>query len=297
MRFGYTKIPINSFNGEWRTVFSLGEEPGIETDLYLPLAIGSPWFVEPSAFAINNKYNQFEEDNIVAKTSVTRIGAAFALGREFRSQGNLKLGLRRYIGRTEVTIGDPDAPTQDIEGGEIYFDTRFDTLDNIFFPHRGWKGNLSWTGSRTQLGADSDFDQASVRAFAANTWGKHTLHLGGRIMTTYDGIAPIQNYFRLGGIFNLPGYSQNELAGQNAALIKTGYLRSLTPLLSMPTYLGATLEYGDVFQDIDDIAFSDLQTASSIYFGLNSAIGPLYLGYGIAESGEYRVYFTIGGLR
>jgi NTE family protein len=297
IRFGYTKIPINRLNGEWRTIFSLGEEPGIETDLYQPLAIGSPWFIEPSAFAINNKYNVLAEENIIAETSVNRVGAAIALGREFSSLGNMRLGLRRYFGRTDVIVGDPDLPEQDIDAGEIFLDARYDSLDDIFFPHQGWKGDFVWTGSRTQLGADSDFDQASVKALAAKTWGKHTLHLGGRIMTTYNGEAPIQNYFRLGGIFNLPGYSENELAGQNAVLLKTGYLRAFKPLLSMPTFLGATLQYGDVFQDKDDIEFSDLKVAGSVYLGLKSVIGPLYVGYGAADSGEQRVYFTIGGLR
>lgn len=297
VRFGYTKMPINRLNGEWRTIFSLGEEPGIETDLYQPLAIGSPWFIEPSAFAINNKYNVLVNDNIIAETSVIRVGAAIALGREFNSLGNIRLGLRRYTGRTEITIGDPDLPEQDIDAGEIYLDARYDSLDDLFFPRRGWKGDFGWLGSRTQLGADSDFDQATLRVLTAKTWGRHTLHLGGRIMTTYNGEAPIQSYFRLGGMFTLPGYSENELAGQNAMLLKAGYLRATKPLLSMPTYLGATLQYGDVFQDNDDIELSDMKVAAAVYLGLQSVIGPLYIGYGLADSGERRVYFTIGGLQ
>ncbi|MEA1888920.1 MAG: patatin-like phospholipase family protein [Pseudomonadota bacterium] len=297
IRFGYTKTPINKLNGEWRTIFSLGEEPGIQTDLYQPLAIGSPWFVEPTAFLLNNKYYTFDEDKIITETSVTRLGAALAIGRQFGSTGDVRLGLRRYVGQTEITIGDPDIPDQDIDAGELYIDARHDSLDDIFFPRQGWTGELGLLGSRTELGADDDFDQAMARAFSAKTWGRHTLHLGGRIMTTYNGEAPIQNYFRLGGMYNLPGYSENELSGQNAVLFKTGYLRTLTPFLSMPTFLGATLQYGDVFQNKDDIKFSDLKTAAAMYFGLHSVIGPLYIGYGIAEGGEYRVYFTIGGVR
>ncbi len=297
VRFGYTKMPINRLNGEWRTIFSLGEEPGIETDLYQPLAIGSPWFIAPSAFAINNKYNIFDNDNIIAETSVLRVGAAIAIGREFASVGNIRLGLRRYSGRTEVTVGDPDLPEQDIDAGEIYLDARYDSLDDLFFPRRGWKGDVGWLGSRKELGADGDFDQATVRLLTAKTWGRHTLQLGGRFMTTYNGEAPIQNYFRLGGIFTLPGYSENELAGQNAVLLKAGYLRAIRPLLSVPTYLGATLQYGDVFQDNDDIELSDMQVAAAAYLGLQSVIGPLYIGYGLADSGEQRLYFTIGGLQ
>ena len=297
IRFGYTKMPINSLNGEWRSILSLGEEPGIQTDLYQPLAIGSPWFIEPGAFAISNKYNIWEEDQIIAETRIVRIGAQIAVGREFSSLGNLRLGLRRYTGSSDVIIGDPGFPEEDINAGEIYMEGRFDSLDNIFFPRHGWKGEIGWLGSRTELGADSDFDQAILKLLSAKTWDKHTLHLGGQVMTTYNGIAPIQNYFRLGGLFNLPGYSENELAAQNSVLAKVGYLRAFKSLLAMPAYVGTTLQYGNVFQDESDIDLSDLKLAGSIYLGLQSVIGPLYLGYGLAESGESRIYFSIGGLR
>lgn len=297
IRFGYTKIPINDLNGEWRTIFSLGEEPGIETDLYQPLAIGSPWFVNPSVFALTNKYNILEGDDIFAETRVFRIGGDLSIGRQFSSLGDIHLGLRRYTGKTEVIIGDPEIPEQDINAGEIFLNARFDSLDDIFFPRHGLKGNLGWIGSRTELGADDDFDQAVARVLAAKTWGKHTLHLGGRILTTYNGIAPIQNYFRLGGLFSLPGYSENELAAQNAVLFNTGYLHAFKPIFSMPAYLGANLQYGNIFQQKEDIDYSDLKLAGALYLGLESVIGPLYIGYGLAEGGSQRFYFTIGGLR
>ena len=297
LRFGYTKMPINDLNGEWRTIFSLGEEPGIETDLYQPLAIGSPWFVNPSVFALTNKYNILEGDDIFAETRVFRLGGAVSLGRQFSSLGDIRFGLRRYTGSTDVVIGDPEIPEQDIDAGEMFLNARYDSLDDIFFPRYGIKGNLGWLGSRTELGADDDFDQAIARILAAKTWGKHTLHVGGRILTTYNGIAPIQNYFRLGGLFSLPGYSENELAAQNAVLFNTGYLRAFKPILSMPTYLGATLQYGNIFQVKEDIEFSDLKLAGALYLGMESVIGPLYIGYGLAEGGSQRIYFTIGGLR
>ncbi len=297
LRFGYTRIPVNRLNGEWRTIFSLGEEPGIETDLYQPLAVGSPWFIVPSAFALTNKFNIWSGDQIIAETSVFRAGGTFALGREFSSVGNMRLGLRRYIGSTDVTIGDPSLESKNISAGELYYDAKYDSLDNIFFPKSGWKVDASLTGSRQYLGADADFDQVAIKALSARTWGRHSLQFGGQLMTTYKGIAPIQNYFRLGGMFNLPGYSENELSAQNAVLLKVGYMRALNKFLAMPGYLGGSLQYGDVFQDRRDIEFSDLKVAGSVYLGLESVIGPLYIGYGLAEGGSQRFYFTIGGLR
>jgi NTE family protein len=296
IRLGYTRTPLNSLNGEWRTIMGFGEEPGIQTELYQPLAAGSPWFIQPSLFAVNTRYNLFTGEDIIAETGVFRIGGAFAIGREFNSLGKIKLGLRRYTGSTQVIIGDPDLPESDIDGGEVFFNARHDSLDNIFFPRKGYKGMLGWLGSRKGLGADDDFDQATINVLAARTWGKHTLQLGADWMTTYDGEAPIQNYFRLGGLGNLPGYTVNELAGQNALILKTGYLRAFKPLLSMPTYLGGTLQYGGVYRDSDNIDSSDLKLAAGVYLGLQSSIGPIYIGYGRADSGSNSLYFTIGGL-
>ena len=296
VRFGYTKMPVNSLNGEWRTLINLGEEPGIETDLYQPLAIGSPWFIDPSAFALTSKFNIIEGGNILAETNVFRIGGALAIGREFSSLGEIRAGLQRYTGTTDVIIGDPELPEEDINGGEIFLTALHDSLDDIFFPRHGWKGLFGLTGSRTELGADNDFDQAVIDVFAAKTSDKHTLHLSGRFMTTYNGQAPIYNYFRVGGLFSLPGYSENELATQNAVLFNAGYMRAFKPLLSMPAYIGINMLYGDLFENNDDIDLSDMKLAGAVYLGMKSVVGPLYIGYGLAEGGSQRVYFNIGGL-
>jgi len=296
IRFGYTKMPVNSLNGEWRTLFALGAEPGIETDLYQPLAVGSPWFIDPSAFALTSKFNVMEDGDIIAETNVFRIGGSLAIGREFSSLGEVRAGLRRYTGKTDVIIGDPDIPDEDISGGDVFLNARYDSLDDIFFPRHGWKGIFELTGSRTELGADNDFDQAVVDVFAAKTFGKHTLHLAGRFMTTYNGQAPIYNYFRVGGMFSLPGYSEKELATQNAVLFNAGYMRAFKPVFAMPSYLGLNLLYGDLFQNNDDIDLSDMKLAGAVYLGMKSVVGPLYIGYGLAEGGSQRVYFNIGGL-
>ena len=165
-----------------------------------------------------------------------------------------------------------------------------------FFPRYGLRGTVDLTASRESLGADNDFDQVAIDLFGANTWGKHSLQLGARVETTYDGEAPIQNFFRLGGLFELPGYTDNQLAAQNAVLLRAGYLRAVSPVFSVPTYVGGTVQYGDVFEDKDSVSFADLQFAAAVYIGLETFLGPLYAGYGIAESGNNSIYLRIGGL-
>ena len=296
IRFGLTSMPLNRLNGEWRSILALGEEPGIETELYQPLGVGSPWFVIPRAFLTNNRFKIVDDGQILAETRVTRYGGSLAMGREFGSVGDARLGYRRYYGNTEVKIGDPSIPDDNVDGGELFLIGRHDSLDSIFFPRAGLRGIFDLVGSRESLGADNDFDQAAVDLFGAHTWGKHTLQLGARVEMTYSGQAPIQNFYRLGGLFELPGYTDNALAGQNAALLRAGYLRAINPVLSMPAYLGGTLQYGDVFEDRNTVSFSDLQFAAAVYIGLKTFLGPVYAGYGVAESGNNSVYLRIGGI-
>ena len=296
IRFGLTSMPLNRLNGEWRSILALGEEPGIETELYQPLGVGSPWFVVPKGFLVNNRFNVIKDGNILAETRVLRVGGSLALGREFGSLGDARLGYRRYYGDTKVTIGDPSIPDDNVDGGELYFVGRHDSLDSIFFPRYGLRGRLDLIGSRESLGADNDFDQVAADLFGAHTWGKHTLQLAARVETTYNGQAPIQNFFRLGGLFELPGYTDNQLAAQNAALLRAGYLKAINPVLSMPAYLGGTLQYGDVFEDRKTISFDELQFAAAVYIGLETFLGPVYAGYGVAESGNNSIYLRIGGI-
>jgi len=295
---GYTITPLNSLNGEWRNILRLGEEPGLVSELHQPLGINSRYFGNLVASYLNQRYNLIDDgNNTIAEARVERVGLDLALGREFGSVSDLRLGYRGYTGDTEIKIGDPNLPAEDFTGGEAYILGRYDSLDNFFFPRSGWYGNLEWLTSRESLGADEDFDQVGADIFGAWTRGRHTLQLGGRYQTTYNGTAPIQNSFRLGGLFNLPGYNDNELSGQNVALLRSGYLhQSDWTLMSMPTNLGVTLQYGGVFEDTGDLDWQDLTLAGALYLGLDTFIGPIYVGYGAAEAGHQSVYVRIGGL-
>jgi len=296
IRIGLNRMPVNRLNGEWRSILTFGREPGLDTELYQPLAAGSSWFVQPRAFAINNRFNIIENGQIIAETSVNRFGGSLALGKEFSNNGDARLGYRRYFGKTEIAIGDPELPSGTIHGGELFGSVRFDTLDDTFFPRHGARGRLSLLGSRESLGADQDFDQLSMELAGAMSWDRHTLLASIRLDGTVNGQAPVQNYFRLGGLFNLPGYLDNELSAQNVVLLRTGYLRESGKVLSMPFYLGGTIQYGNVIEDHSNVDLKDLQLACALFMGLDSLLGPVYLGYGVAESGSNSFYLLIGGL-
>ena len=59
-------------------------------------------------------------------------------------------------------------------------------------------------------------------------------------------------------------------------------------------YIGASLEAGNVWQNRQDVSFDSLLTNGSLFLGLDSFLGPLYLAAGFSEDGETSLYLFIG---
>jgi hypothetical protein len=53
----------------------------------------------------------------------------------------------------------------------------------------------------------------------------------------------------------------------------------------------------NVWEDKSDIDVSDALLAGSVFLGADTGIGPIFLGYGLAEGGTSSFYLYIGALR
>ena len=80
----------------------------------------------------------------------------------------------------------------------------------------------------------------------------------------------------------MSGFEYNELQGENFGMLIAGYRYKMLEGSLFPGYLGGTLEYGNVYQHRADL-FSDGILNGSIYLGIDSIIGPMYIGVGFAE--------------
>lgn len=63
--------------------------------------------------------------------------------------------------------------------------------------------------------------------------------------------------------------------------------------LGMPIYAGVSVECGNVWNRRDDI-FDDMLVSGAGFLGLDSPLGPLYLGCGYSEGGRDSVYLYLG---
>ena len=296
VRFGvlYTLSQINNLNAEWRTGLQLGDEPGVFTEWHQPLDPLSRYFVNARLEYLNSNMNVFDNaGNKLARYRLSAAGFEFAIGREFGTWGEGRLGYRRESGSAEINIGTP-APDIDVDSGELFVRLSDDKLDDLHFPGSGHFGQLEYIASRESYGASTDYDQWLLSYTHAISWGQNSLVAGILGGTTVDDNAPLEGLFELGGFLNLSGFQVGELSGQHLGLLRLIYMHRLVDVRFFKTYAGASLETGNVWQRSEDVSLDNSITAGSVFLGFDTPIGPLYLGYGMTDTDRQSAYIYLG---
>lgn len=293
---GYLRTAINERGGEWRATFVVGDEPGFLTDFHQPLGRKGRFFFAPSLDFKSSLFNDFEDDVLVSEFSLREANLEFAAGRELGSWGEVRGGIRRVYGETRLRIGDPALfPDFDYRRGELFARLSVDTLDNISFPRSGVLAEVEWRGSQTSLlSADADYDQLTIGAGFAKSWGRHTLLSTLRYDATVSGTAPLYRLYRFGGFFDLSGLNRNQLSGQFATRLGASYYRRIGDLALFPAFAGISLEIGNVWDSRDEISFDKSRFGGSLWAGVDTPVGPVYVAYGLAEDGDDAFYVFLG---
>ena len=293
--FSLLRTAINPLNGEIRLGAQVGQDPGIFGEWHQPLDALSRYFTSVRAFTGHQNFSQFNADgDVISELRVQGAGLDLAAGREFGTWGEARLGYRFTSGDVDVRVGDPGLETGDFELAQIYARLSLDKFDNAYFPRSGNKGRAEYSWAREDFGSDSDFDQLSLRFSQAFSWRRNTLVTAARYDTTLDGTAPIESQFRAGGFLQLSGYQPRELNGQHFGELALTYYRLLADIQIAPTYGGFSLEYGNVWQNRGDISLDNGVFAGSMFLGVWSPIGPLYVGVGLAEHGRRSAFLYLG---
>jgi NTE family protein len=291
----YLATAINRWGAEWRSTLAIGDEPAFATDYYQPLGTQSRYFVQGVLRAQQTLFNTFVAAERVSQIQIGELQVELAAGRELGNWGELRLGFRSGRGDRELVVGDSAiALTDDFDRGEVYARFTVDQLDSAYFPRGGGVVRAEWLASRTGLGADQQFEQLQLRMSGARTWGRHTLYGGVRYNATLSGTAPLQSQFRLGGFFEIGGLDDNQLTGQHSGRALAAFYRRIGDIAVLPAYAGITVEAGNVWSRRSEMSFSNTIIGGSVWIGADTPIGPVYLAYGHAETGDDAFYLFLG---
>lgn len=296
----YTRSELNSLGGQWRNFLQLGGNIALISDFYQPLDADQQYFIDPYL-----RYEQYNldlfNDAYGQSTSfrVYRTAIGLEAGRNLERWGRLSLGLRYDTGRNDLRFGQPSAYEGSFNNSGYSISWQIDTLDNLNFPHSGDAGNLTFRQSLTAFGADRGLQTLNFDFVHAYTWGKYSviprLRLAGRL----SGEMGVEDLFLLGGFLNLSGYQLGQISGQYIALGDLIYmyrLDSASSAFTIPIYAGGSLEIGGAWNDYDEINANSLIPAGSLFLGVDTPLGPLYLAGGLAEGGNASIYLLLGKL-
>jgi NTE family protein len=305
MRFVMSDITRNA--GEWVTDLQGGTTSLVSTELFLPLAQFSGWFVMPhiSDEARDLYIVQGQTQNLEAEYRIHTFDYGSDFGYQFSNWGELRTGVQREQGSYLLEIGDPSDPSLPVPDHtpfdlqDYFVRFTYDQLDNVNFPHSGQQATLQWSGNRDAAGVAQTSDQVTASYLGAYSFGRNTLSFsaaGG--MTLQSHITDINLLFPLGGFLNLSGLRADSLLGPDFGIARALYYRQIgrggLGYFDVPTYLGMSLEMGNVWQSRSAASFGNTQKDASVFLGLDTLLGPLYIATGFDQHGNEAFYLFLG---
>jgi NTE family protein len=300
-RFGlsvsYLRTQMNERGAEWRTTFAVGDEPKLYTEWHQPLGFNARAFLAADYTHEAKLVNLYSGGSPIATVQPTEDSISVSAGREFGNWGEVRLGLVRGNGETDLVTGSPLIPlAEEFDRGQFFTRFTLDTLDSFYFPSSGTFVLTEWRGSRDDLGAEDNFDQFVSRIVASKSFGKNILTGALRYDTPSADVAPPRDLFRIGGFWDLSGYAENELSGQHVARLTGAYYRKIRSIRQYAAYVGISYETGNAWASRGEISMNSAIDSASIWLGGDTLIGPIYLAYGKAEDGRNGIYFFIGSV-
>ena len=289
---------LNRRGAEWIWDLQVGGSPHIATEWFQPLDYQSHWFVAPHARFQVNDVPLITDENLIAnyRLHTNEIGVDF--GRQFGNWGELRGGLQRDYGFSRIRIGDPTRPQTSFDVREVFVRFSIDRLDDFNFPRHGESLKIEWNGDRTELGSSAGANLVKVDWLLARSMGRNTGVMWFSAGSNLDENPQIRNLFQLGGFLNLSALAPNSMTGRQYAIARGLYFRQIgrggEGFLKVPTYLGASFELGNVWDNRRDISVGSARRNGSVFVGLDTLLGPVYLGTGFNSQGNTAFYLFLG---
>jgi NTE family protein len=239
------------------------------------------------------------DETYLAEIHRSELVGGLELGWNPSSHWRLSTGVEAGHEDASVQVGLVGAPRIKGDVGLVRGRIEFDTLDSVTYPTRGMRVDLSTELYTAVLGSDESADATRLSFDGALGGRRNHLLLGLQLAYSNGGANTIGVSSKMGGLANLSGYLADEVVADELGLARAIYYRRLTSdsqILGLPLYAGASLELGGFWGSRDEIDRDDLVTAGSLFLGIDSFLGPIFLGYGRADTGVDAFYLRFGPL-
>jgi NTE family protein len=198
-----------------------------------------------------------------------------------------------------VRLGDITQPETDFTTNELFTRFSYDSLDSVAFPRNGDGITAEWRRQLSERSLQRVSDSVNVDVRIARSWGRDTLIAWGSAGTLLnDEFADVRSYFPLGGFLNLSGIPADSLIGPHYGIARLVYYRKVgnggEGFLNVPLYAGLSLEAGNTWTRRTDMNWSDARKDASVFFGMDTFLGPAWFAIGYDSRGRHAFYLSLG---
>jgi NTE family protein len=289
---------INRYGAEWIWEGQIGANPRLGSQLYLPFSLQHRWFLEPAALWQIREVPRFDEDQRISLLRVRTLRYGGALGRELGNFGEIRIGAERELGKVTARF-DADSEPMEFQHNELYTRFSLDTLDSAAFPRRGSSATLEWRRQVANRRIERVSDAVNIDYRQALSWGKSTaiawLSAGALLDSEF---VDERSLYSLGGFLNLSGLPAERLTGPNFGMARLLYYRKVGSggegFLNVPLYAGLSVEAGNVWDSRSDVSFGSARKNASLFFGLDTFLGPAWFAAGYDSRGQHAFYLSVG---
>lgn len=289
----YGRRELNRFGGELLLEARIGDRNRAFAELHQPLNLRRTAFFRPSLEWRGENETLLDGGNATGEYRYSFWQARTGVGASFGDWGEASIApfARRNhfdLRRDSVSTAIPRTSTS--AGVDLNF--VLDTQDDAEFPSKGWYVQARHTRYLPILDADSRGFTSRFNANVAFTG------LGGRWQLGLRSHDRRGNAFEdvatLGGPFRLSGYGIDTLRGNGAALGTLQFNYPLAQVMQYPLFVGGSLEAGQLWGRGQEPSLERTIFGGSVYTALDTPLGPIYFGLGLAEEGQETVFFRLG---
>jgi len=295
----YRMTWLNRLGGEWRTDVQFGRTNRIASEFYQPVTPSQTFFVVPSASYERRTADVFQADQRIARYEIHEARIALEAGVQVAKYGELRMGLQHVDPHTRLDTG-PTFLAPRAEDSMSYQGISLrglvDQLDSVNFPRAGYAASFEIHSSLTALGSDAAFTRGETTGTFVKSFGEHTfsgsMKFGGRLGGDR---LPGSELFQWGGLLQQSGYPTGALLGEELMFGRIVYTRRLArSTLVDGVYAGLSLEVGRMRRPLIPNNEQGVLQSAALLLGVDTPVGPLYLGYGHANHGFDSLYLFLG---
>ena len=292
-----TFMDIAGYRSEWRTDFQVGNTYGVASELYKRFNDHTKFFFSPYIEASNAGAKIYSYNDPTAVYRIESAQFGLDVGYSFSRFTELRAGYEVGYKKDRLQLGTPEFASVSGRDGAARLRLVSDHTDDPVIPRQGFLGSLDFHWYDTSPAAPNPFPVLAARTeFFVRTSDPGSLFLRAEGGSTFNYQQTGIPQFFLGGTQGLLAYGLNEFRGDQYYFVRAGYLHRLfylPPFVGKGVYAAAIVETAKMYMPTQT-QVSKQPTDGAAGIIMQTAIGPIFVGGSVGDTGHAKWFFSIG---